>query len=53
MRREIIVENIIDGASRSYQKELGEMIRLDQSRVKKSGENNRQIGAEREHNGER
>ena len=53
MSEAIRVENIRDGASRSEQIELREMIRLEQSGVKASGERTRQIGAEQEHNGER
>ena len=48
----IVVEHIRDGASRSYQKELMGMIRLDQSGVKASGEKTRQIGAEQGYHGE-
>ena len=53
MSREIIVEQIRDGASRSDQTDLRIMLRLEQSGVKASGEKTRQIGAEREHHGER
>ena len=42
----IRVENIRDGAIRLEQKELREMIILDQSGVKASGVKTRQIGAE-------
>ena len=49
----IRVDNIRDGSSRSEQIELRVMIRLEQIRVKTSGGKTRQIGAEREHHGER
>ena len=50
--RTIIVEHIRDGSSRSEQIYLRGMIRLEQSRVKASGEKMRQIGVEREHHGD-
>ena len=53
MSGEIRVEQIRYGASISEQSELRVMIRLDQSGVKASGGKTRQIGAEREHCGER
>ena len=46
MNGAIRVENIRDGAIRSDQKELREMIILDQSGVKASGGKTRHIGAE-------
>ena len=49
----MIVEHIRDGASRSVQTEMRGMIRLEQSRVKASGEKMLQIGAELEHHRER
>ena len=49
----IRVEHIRDGARRSDQKELRERIRFDLSGVKANGGKTRQIGAEREHHGER
>ena len=53
MIREIRVEHIRYGSNRLYQTELRGMIRLEQSRVKASGENTRQIGAEQENHRER
>ena len=43
----IIFDQIRDGASITDQTELKEMIRLEQSGVKSSGEKTRQIGSER------
>ena len=49
----MIFEQIRDGERRPDQTELRGMIRLEQSRVKASGEKTWQIGAEREYHGER
>ena len=53
MSRVIRVEQIRDGSSRLEPIQPRVMIRLEQSRVKASRGKTRQIGVEREHNGEK
>ena len=53
MSRVIIVEQIRDGSSRLEPIQPRVMIILEQSRVKASRGKTRQIGVEREHNGEK
>ena len=51
--REIIIDQDRDGARRLEQIDLREMNRLERIGVKASGEKMRQIGVEREHQGQR